>query len=102
MKTNAKIILVFIVLVIILLAWAPLITNEYAKNKTLEKNCSSIYYNKEKSQVCMLNSNFQGGGWNGTGILVKDIAARVIWIPFGRYVTNFEGMEFVTFYGQIL
>ena|SRR3989344_1888390 len=98
MKKHTKIILVISILLIIVLAWAPWITDEYAKNKVIRKVCSSVEY-KNGSEICILNSNFQGGSWEGTGMLIKDIVAGVIWVPFGRYVTNFEGMEFVPFYG---
>ena len=75
-----------IVLILILLVWAPWITDEYAINKVVEK-------------LGGLDTRFN---YLGQDMAVKDIPIKVGWIPFGRYVTfPSEAGWFVSFYGNV-
>lgn len=80
MKTNIKSILVIGIILILLLAWAPWITKEYALNKV-------------KS-----NSNFMNQHPNG----IQDFEINVFWLPFGKAVTTYEGLWYVSFFSMII
>ncbi len=87
MKRNNKIVLAIILSTILLLAWAPWATEEYAINKVTEKlggpNATFNYLHKIMP--------------------VKDIPKKVAWFPFIRAVYfPSEAVWFVTFYGKVL
>ncbi len=77
--------IVIIILIIVLLAWSPWITEEYAINKVTEKlGGPDAYF---------------GGYLNVT---VGNIPWNVAWFPFARGVYYpAEAVWFVTFYGQV-
>ena len=85
-KRRGKTIILAIVLILLLLVWAPWITDDYAKNKVVEK----------------LGGPETRFNYLGQDMAVKDIPIEVGWFPFGRYVT-FPGEAgwFVSFYGKI-
>lgn len=80
MKTKTVIIAVLSVLVISLLAWAPWVTDDYAKNKVIEKV----------------------GFPNPVVGLEDDESLCVTWIPFGRFAATYEHGWFVTFFGAVI
>jgi hypothetical protein len=84
-KKRGKTILT-IVLILLLLVWAPWITDDYAVNKVVEK----------------LGGPETRFNYLGQDMAVKDIPIKVGWFLFGRYVT-FPGEAgwFVSFYGKI-
>ena len=81
MKTNQRILIGIGILILIgLLAWAPWITDDYAKNKVIEKE-----------------------GFPNTIVgLVDERDIGVTWIPFGRFVSTYEHGWFATFYGGVI
>lgn len=81
MKTNKNILIgIGIIILIGLLAWAPWITDDYAKNKVIEKE----------------------GFPNTVAGLEDEISMGAAWIPFGRFVATYEHGWFVTFYGGVI
>ena len=83
MKTTSKIVIIAVVAVVVLLVWAPWITNDYAVNKVAEKlGGPDAHFNYLHQDMA-----------------VKDIPKQVDWFPFGRFVT-FPGEAgwFVSFY----
>ena len=68
---RGKTIILTIVLILILLVWAPWITDDYAINKVVEK----------------LGGPDTRFTYLGQDMAVKDIPIEVGWWPFGRYVT---------------
>jgi len=85
-KKRGKTIILTIVLILLLLVWAPWITKDYAINKVVEK----------------LGGPDTRFNHLGQDVAVKDIPIEVGWFPFGRYVT-FPGEAgwFVSFYGNV-
>ena len=83
---RGRTIILAIVLILLLLVWAPWITDDYAINKVVEK----------------LGGPDTRFNYLGQDMAVKDIPIEVGWFPFGRYVT-FPGEAgwFVSFYGKI-
>lgn len=87
MKRKTKIFLTIVILVLILLAWTPWITNKYAINKVIEK------LGGDEIQLSYLGKNMP----------IKDIPKKITWFPFARFVTfPSEAGWFVTFYGSII
>jgi len=84
-KKRGKIILT-IVGILILLVWAPWITDDYAIDKVVER----------------LGGSDTRFNYLGEEMAVEDIPKGVGWLPFGRYVT-FPGEAgwFVSFYGNV-
>ena len=84
-KKRGKIILT-IVGILILLVWAPWITDDYAIDKVVER----------------LGGSDTRFNYLGEEMAVEDIPKVVGWFPFGRYVT-FPGEAgwFVSFYGKV-
>lgn len=80
MKTKTKIVLIIVILIILLLAWAPWITEEYAINKVRQ------------------DSNFISQHPNG----IQDFEINVFWLPFGKGVTTYEGLWYVSFFGVVI
>ena len=84
-KRRGKTILT-IVSILILLAWSPWITDDYAINKVVEK----------------LGGPETRFNYLGQDMAVKDIPKVVSWFPFGRYVYfPSEAGWFVIFYGNV-
>ena len=87
MKNKTKIILAIIILVLILLAWAPWITDSYAINKVTKK----------------LGGNDAKFNYLGEEMTIKEVPKNVGWFPFGRSVGfPSEAVWFVTFYGDAI
>lgn len=80
MKARTKVILVIGIFLILLLAWAPWITNEYAINKVRS------------------NPNFISQHQSG----IQDFEINVFWLPFGKGVTTYEGLWYVSFFGFVI
>ena len=87
MKRKNKIILSIIILVLILLAWAPWITDDYAIKKITEKlGGSEAYFN-----------------YLGENTKINEIPKYVKWLPFTKAVYfPSEAVFFVTFYGDVI
>lgn len=83
MKKNTKIIIIVVLLVLFLLAWAPWMNNQAIHDRVFN----------EKAKI-------DGTIDKQTGELICDY--NVMWWPFGRYVASCEGGYFVTFWGKIL
>ncbi len=71
-----------VVAIAVVLAWAPWITEEYARNKV------------------MSDSDFVRQHGPGSGQENPEI--HVNWFPFGRWVTTYDRGWFVSFYGAVL
>ncbi len=82
MKRNAKMIIIVILLILFVLAWAPWMNNQAIHDKIFQ----------EKALV-------DGTIDRNTGELICDY--NVMWFPFGRYVASCEGGYFVAFYGIV-
>ena len=97
MRTRSKVILL-IAAIIILLAWAPWITDEYAVNKVIE------YFTKNPLPTNSSGNIATGNFMDIDGVpgVTKGDIAGVMWVPFAKFVTNVEGGFFVTFYGSVL
>lgn len=106
MKQKTKIIIVALVLVLFLLAWAPWLDDQAIHDRILEERGrkdgtivpeNKIIGNEEVLQELREESIKKGVT---DGILICDY--KVHWFPFGRYVASCEGGYFVTFWGQML
>ena len=86
MKIIIKITVVAILLIILILCWAPWVTEEYAVSRVVER------LGGPETQFDYL----------GETLVVRDIPKKVSWFPFGRFV-YFPGEAgwFVSFYGSI-
>jgi len=85
-EKRGKTIILTIVLILLLVVWAPWITKDYDINKVVEK----------------LGGPDTRFNYLGQDMSVKDIPIEVGWFPFGRYVTfPSEAGWFVSFYGNI-
>ena len=87
MKSKNRIALIITLLVVLLLAWAPWITDNYAISKVVEK----------------LGGPDARFNYLGQEMAVKDVPTEVHWLPFCRFVT-FPGEAgwFVTFWGSVV
>jgi len=85
MRIIIKLIVV-VVIIFAVLAWAPWVTDEYAVSKVVEK----------------LGGPEARFNYLGQDIAVKDIPKQVSWLPFCRYIV-FPGEAgwFVSFYGSV-
>ena len=72
--------------VLVVLAWAPWITNDYAVGKVVGKlGGPNIRFN-----------------YLGQDLAIEEIPKEVSWLPFGRYVIfPGEGGLYVSFYGSV-
>jgi len=87
MKKGVKTTILTIVLILLLIVWAPWITNDYAINKVVEK----------------LGGPDTRFNYLGQDMAVKDIPKVVSWFPFVRAVYfPGEAVWFVSFYGEIV
>lgn len=87
MKKKNKIILLISSLILILLAWAPWISNNYAINKVIED-----FGGSDKAFT-----DFHGAKTIGEAKFVVSL------FPFGRSVSvPSEAVWFVTFYGDVI
>jgi hypothetical protein len=82
MKRSTKTIIVTVLLILLVLAWAPWMDNKAIHDRVFQ----------EKARI-------DGTIDRATGELICDY--EVMWFPFGRYVASCEGGYFVTFYGKI-
>lgn len=82
MKTRFKIILIVAFFVILILGWAPWITDEFALNKV-------------KSNPNFIKQHSPYGG-------IKDQEIKISWLPFGKGVFTYEGLWYVTFFGFVV
>lgn len=83
---RVRTVILVLVFILLLLVWAPWITNDYAINKVVEK----------------LGGPDTRFDYLGQDMVVKDIPKVVSWFPFGRYVYfPSEAGWFVSFYGNI-
>lgn len=86
MKNKIKNILIFVIIVLFLLLWAPWITNDYAIDKVIDK----------------LGGPEASFDYLGQNMAIRDIPKEVSWFPFGKYVTfPSEAGWFVNFYGNV-
>jgi len=83
MKIEAKAVLVLVLLVLMLLAWAPWMDDKAIHDGVFEQR-----------------ARIDGTIDKQTGELICDYT--VTWFPFGRWVASCEGGYFVTFWGGIL
>ncbi len=85
-KKKTVAVLVAVGLALLLLVWAPWITDDYAIGMVVEE----------------LGGPYVRFNYLGEKMAVKDIPKQVGWFPFGRYVT-FPGEAgwFVNFYGAV-
>jgi hypothetical protein len=85
MRSIVKLILA-VVIITFVLAWAPWITDDYAVTKVVEK----------------LGGSEARFDYLGQNMSVGDIPKQVIWLPFYKYVV-FPGEAgwFVSFYGSV-
>ena len=82
MKTNFKILIIALLIILVLLAWAPWLDNQAIHDQVFQ----------EKARI-------DGTIDRQTGNLICDY--NVMWFPFGRWVASCEGGYYVTFYGKI-
>ena len=83
MKQKIKIAIAALVLLLILLAWAPWLDDQAIHDKIFQER-----------------AHIDGTIDKQTGELICDYS--VGWFPFGRYVASCEGGYFVTFWDQML
>lgn len=81
-NTKTKLAVVAAIAILLLLAWAPWLTDENVKE--------------------MVRSNKMFMLQHGPGTGQENPEMHVGWVPFGRWVTTYEGGWFVTFYGAIV
>ena len=87
MKSKKRVFLAITFFVVLLLAWAPWITDSYAVGRVIEK----------------LGGPEARFNYLGEEMAVKDAPTEVHWLPFCRFVTfPSEGGWFVTFWGAIV
>ncbi|MCJ7816871.1 MAG: hypothetical protein MUP55_03350 [Candidatus Aenigmarchaeota archaeon] len=82
MKRNFKILIIALLIILVLLAWAPWLDNQAIHDRVFQ----------EKARI-------DGTIDRQTGNLICDY--NVMWFPFGRWVASCEGGYYVTFYGKI-
>ena len=83
MTRNKKIIIATIIILIIIVAWAPWLDNQSLHDKVFE----------ERAEIDGTIDKY-------TGELICDY--NVMWAPFGRWVASCEGGYYVTPWGNIL
>jgi hypothetical protein len=90
MKKNLKLVLTLILLVVLLVAWAPWLNDKEIHDRVFQERAQKdgtmgwvIYLDGSKKYE-----------------LICDYT--VMWVPFGRWVASCEGGYYVTFWGQIL
>lgn len=87
MRNKTKNIILLVILIILVLAWAPWVTDNYAIDKVTKKlggpDAKFNYLGESKS--------------------TKDIPKSIKWFPFGKLVYfPSEAVWFITFYGDII
>jgi hypothetical protein len=83
MTKNKKIIIVGIIALIVIAAWAPWLNNQNLHDKVF----------KERAEIDGTIDKY-------TGELICDY--NVMWAPFGRWVASCEGGYYLNFLGEIL
>ena len=83
MKQKTKIVIAAIVLLLLLLAWAPWLDDQAIRDKVFQER-----------------AHIDGTIDKETGKIICDY--NVEWFPFGRYVASCEGGYFIPFWGQML
>lgn len=106
MKRKISVIIAALVLILVLLGWAPWLDDQALHDKILQekgrKDGTIVPENKiigSEEALQELKEESQRMGITD-GVLICDY--KVMWFPFGRYVASCEGGYFVTFYGQTL
>ena len=83
MKRKTKVIMIMVLLILFVLAWAPWMNDQAIHDRVSEER-----------------AGIDGTMDRDTGELICDY--NVVWFPFGRYVASCEGGYFVAFYGEML
>jgi hypothetical protein len=82
-KSRIMIFVIFAIVVLFLLAWAPWMDDKEIHDRVFSER-----------------AHIDGTIDRQTGELICDY--NVMWFPFGRWVASCEGGYFVTFYGVIV
>ena len=89
-KKRDKVIILTIVLILLLLVWAPWMDNQAIHDRVFKEKA-------DKDGTL---------GWvtqpDGSREYKLICDYNVMWFPFGRYVASCEGGYFVTFWGKII
>ena len=105
MKLKAKVTIIVVLLIVLLLAWAPWMDNQAIHDKVLKERgwkdgtiTTPEHFENLPDEVLqeMLEESREKGVEDG--ILICDY--NVMWAPFGRWVASCEGGYYVTFYGS--
>ena len=80
MENKTKAITIVAILLIVVLAWAPWISDEYVLNKV------------------KANSNFKSQHPSG----IENSEINVFWLPFGKGVATYEGLWYIPFFGFVI
>jgi len=87
---NSKIIFILVIVVLLLLAWAPWMDPQAIHDRVFQERA-----HKDGTM-----------GWviypDGTREYTLICDYKVTWFPFGRIVGNCEAIYYVTFWGQIV
>ena len=81
MKAKTKATFIIVVLSLVLLAWAPWLSEDYVRTKIKSNN---DFIQKHDPYYIPLDSEI-----------------HVTWFPFGRWVTTYESGWIITFYGGV-
>ena len=106
MKRKLKITICALLLILLLLAWAPWLNNKEIHDRVLKEKgwkdgtiaAAERFKELDNETLQKLREESRKKGVEN-GILVCDYEVR--WFPFGRIVGSCEGMYFVTFWGEI-
>ena len=90
MNRDRKIVLIFILLFLFLLVWAPWMDDQVIHDKVFQ----------EKAHIDGTMGWITQPDGKSEYTLICDYSVR--WVPFGRWVASCEGCYFVTFWGKIL
>ncbi|MEM1986370.1 MAG: hypothetical protein QXG36_02555 [Nitrososphaeria archaeon] len=105
-KSIKSFILPIIVMIFLLLAWAPWLNDDEVHDRVLKekgrKDGTIVPIEKIIASEETLKEMIEYSRAHGVedGILICDY--KVMWFPFGRWVASCEGGYYVTFYGQII
>ncbi len=105
-KSIKSIAIIFSVLILFLLAWAPWLNDKEIHDRVLKdkgrKDGTIVPIEKIIASEEALKEMIEYSRAHGVedGILICDY--KVMWFPFGRWVASCEGCYYITFYGQII
>lgn len=105
-KSIKSVAVIFSVLILFLLAWAPWLNDKEIHDRILKdrgrKDGTIVPIEKIIVSEEALKEMIEYSRAHGVedGILICDY--KVMWFPFGRWVASCEGGYYVTFYGQII